>query len=148
MCVLVKDGKDKYYVRFHNPSEHSYRETLKYFTSQRKILTVNGAWNVCQGYRVNVRACRACQGQLLCKVHNPSHHRYWEINCDSLTDGRNEGWNDGQKFKLLYRTLLWAGGIKSSWTGSNSFYPVFNLEAPLAPLLMEWFLAKARVSHL
>ena len=28
---------------------------------------VNGAWNVGQGYWVMVRACRVCQGKLLCK---------------------------------------------------------------------------------
>ena len=29
---------------------------------------VKGARNVSQGHRVKVCACRACQGQLLCKV--------------------------------------------------------------------------------
>ena len=34
-------------------------------------------------YWVKVRACRACQGQLLyARFHNPSYRRYWEIYCD------------------------------------------------------------------
>ena len=41
------------------------KETLEFY-STRNSDKVSGALNVGQGYRVLVRACRVCQGHLLC----------------------------------------------------------------------------------
>ena len=66
--MLVEYVKDNYYAKFHDTSYHRYRE--RHFSALFNVKSdkVNGAKNIGQGYRVMVRACSVCQGQLLCKV--------------------------------------------------------------------------------
>ena len=69
---------------------------------------VNGAWNVGQGCRVMVHACRVCQGQILCKVSWFKLHRYRERHFSILLDAncwRKDRQTNGRKAELLYRRV-------------------------------------------
>ena len=60
-----------------------------------------------RGHQVKVCSERVCQGHLLCKVsYSKLSQVQTKLNFDVNVDGQMDERTDGQKFGLLYRTLL------------------------------------------